>query len=374
MSRKIVVVGGGYGGTEVIRQLINRGVRNIEIELISNKRNFENTIGGVEIISEKVKPDELRYDLTELSSYWNFSLTIDSVESVDLNRKVVKTENKEKDYDALIVAIGSEPNFFNIGGTDLALTAYSLSDFGVINERLKQLNRDSPNVVIVGAGFVGLEVAAEVLDLFKAMKKDVKVTVVEKMNSVLPAYNNDIAKKIAFEHFTSRGVKIILGKGVKQIEKEKVVLEDENPIETDLTIWTAGIKSSRTASKIVGASLYRGYIEVDEKLLITGAKDSFAMGDVAFVKINGKDAQKMAGEALEQGKTVAKNISLIANGQKPNFSHVINYTTDFPKVLLSMGKGKAMLIFGSQYVSTGATEYFLKKRVDVDEIMGRFPQ
>jgi len=374
MSRKIVVVGGGYGGTEVIRQLINRGVRNVEIELISNKRNFENTIGGVEIISEKMRADELIYDLKELSSYWNFSLTIGSVEGIDLNRKGVKIENKEKDYDVLIVAIGSEPNFFNISGTDLALTAYSLSDFGIINERLKQLNRDSPDVVIVGAGFVGLEVAAEVLDLSKAMKKDVKVTVVEKMKSVLSAYNNDLAKKIAFEQFTSRGAKIILGKGVKQIEKEKVVLEDGSAIEADLTIWTAGIKSSGTASKIVGASLYKGYVKVDEKLLIKGTEDSFAVGDVAFVKINGKEAQKMAAEALEQGKTVAKNIGLIAKRQKPNFSHFINYTTDFPKVLLSMGEGKAMLIFGPQYVSTGATEYFLKKRVDVEEIMGRFPQ
>ena len=291
-----------------------------------------------------------------------------------MNRKVVKIENKEKDYDVLIVAMGSEPDFFNVSGTDLALTAYSLSDFGIINERLKQLNRDSPNVVIVGAGFVGLEVAAEVLDLFKSMRKDVKVTVVEKTNSVLPAYNNDPAKKIAFEQFTSRGTKIMLGKEVKQIEKEEVVLEDEKAIEADLTIWTAGIKSSGTASKIVGASLHKGYVKVDEKLLIKGTEDSFAIGDVAYVKINGKEAQKMAAEALEQGKTVAKNIGLIAKSQKPNFNHFINYTTDFPKILLSMGEGKAMLIFGPQYVSTGPTEYFLKKRVDVEEIMGRFPQ
>lgn len=226
----------------------------------------------MEIVSEKMKAEELRYDLKELSSYWNFRLTIGSVEYIDLNRKVVKIENKEKDYDVLVVAIGSEPNFFNISGTDLALTAYSLSDFGIINERLKRLNRDSRNVVIAGSGFVGLEVAAEVLDLFKAMKKDVKVTLVEKMNSVIPAYNNDLARKIAFEQFTARGVKIILGKGAKHIEKEKVSLEDGNTIETDLTTWTAGIKSSRTASKIFGASLYKGYIEVDEKLLIKGEK------------------------------------------------------------------------------------------------------
>jgi len=371
---KVVVVGGGYGGTEVIRQLMLRGVRNIEIELISNRTHFENIIIGTEIISEKMKGEELKYGLKELSTYWNFALTNGNVENIDLNEKKVKVDNKEKDYDILVIATGSQPNFFNVGGANLAFTAYSLQSFKTMNEKLRQLNLENPNIVIAGAGFVGLEVAAETLDLFKTINKKVNVTLVEKMNSVIPAYNNESAKKIAFEHFTSKGVKIILGKGVKQIEKEKLILDDGRNIETDLTIWTAGITSSKVASKTVGAEIYRGYISVDESLLIKGKEDSFAIGDLSHVKIHEKEAMKMAGEALEQAKTVAKNIRLIANGEKPSISHIINYPTDFPKVLLSLGQGKAMLIFGPQYVSIGATEYFLKRRIDVDEIMGRFPQ
>jgi len=371
---KLIVVGGGYGGTEVIRQLILRGVKSLEIELISNKGYFENTIGGTEIISEKVKIEELRYDLKELSAYWNFELTIGNVENIDLNEKKVKVDNKEKDYDMLFIAAGSESNFYHVSGAELAFEAYNLSGFKTINERLKHLASSNANVTVAGAGFVGLEIVAEILDFFKAMNKKVNVTVVEKMNSVMPAYNNELARKIVFEAFASRGVKILLGNGVKQIEKEKVILEDGNIIETDLTIWTAGIKSSEVSSKIVGAQLNRGYVEVDERLLIKGKEDSFAIGDISFVKINQKEAAKMAGEALEQAKTAAKNISLIVKGQKPSVSHAVHYSTDFPTVLLSIGEGKAMLIFGPQYVSTGAAEYFLKKRIDFDEIMGRFPQ
>jgi len=371
---KLVVVGGGYGGTEVIRQLILRGVKGLEIELISNKGYFENTIGGTEIISEKVKIEELRYDLKELSAYWDFELTIGNVTNIDLDEKKVKVENKEKDYDILVIAAGSGSNFYNVNGAELAFDAYNLSGFKIINERLKHLDSNSANVTVVGAGFVGLEAAGETLDFFKAMNRKVNVTLVEKMNSVMPTYNNELARKIAFEHFASRGVKIILGNGVKQIEKERAVLEDGNSVESDLTIWTAGIKSSEVASKIVGANLYRGYVEVDERLLIKGKEDSFAIGDISFVKINQKEAAKMAGEALEQAKTVAKNISLIANSQKPSVSHTVHYSTDFPTALLSLGEGKAMLIFGPQYVSVGAAEYFLKKRIDFDEMMERFPQ
>ncbi len=206
------------------------------------------------------------------------------------------------------------------------------------------------------------------------MNKKVRVTIIEKMKTLTPTYYNEVAQKIAFEHFTSRGVNIIFGKGVKQIEKDKIVFEDGSSVDTNLTIWTAGIKSSEVASKIVGAELFKGYVEVDERLLIEGREDSFALGDISYVKNGGKEAAKMAGEALEQAKTAVKNISLITNGKKPSVNHTINYTTDFPKVLLSVGEGKVMLIIGPQYVSIGATEYFFKKRIDVDEIMGRFPQ
>lgn len=372
--KKMVVVGGGYGGTEVIRQLILRGVRNVQIELVSDKTHFENTIGCAELISEKVKQEELKYDLKELSNYWNFELTIGNVEKIDLNKKIVKTENKEKDYDILVLATGSEPNFFNVSGAKSAHPAYHLPDFLDINEEVKKSNLDTPNIVVAGGGFVGLEVAAEMLDLFKAIKKRVNLTVVEKMNWLLPAYNNPSARKIAQEEFASRGVKIRLGSGIKAVEKEKVILEDGSNIESDLTIWTAGVKGRIVSSQITGGNLYKGCIEVDDRLLIKGSEDAFAIGDVAYVRVNEKEATKMAGEALEQAKTAAKNVSLIADDQKARISHVPIYTTDYPKALLSMGEGKAMLIFGPDYVSTGYTEYFLKKRIDFQEMMERFPQ
>jgi len=409
MNKKIVVIGGGYAGTEVIRQLMRKGLRNIEIELISNKRYFENIVGSTEIISEKIKAEELTYDLEELSNYWDFELTIGNVENIDLIRKKVKIGRKEKDYDVLVVATGAESNFSNIRGSNLALPAYNLSDFRIIKNKLKLLNKDYPNIVIVGAGFVGLQTAAEILDLFKIMDKKVKITVVEKMNSILPLYNNNLARRLAFEQLSSRGVKFILGNGVKRIEKGKCFLEDGSNLEADLTIWSAGIKSSKITSKIVGANLHEGFIEVDEKLLIKGRDNAFAIGDAAFVQINGKVAQKMAAEALEQAETLAKNIILSANGQKPRFNHIINYPTDLPKAFLSLGERKAILIgsklllgsvrsfprlikqvlrlpgakrvrnifskvmAGPQVASMGTAEYLLKKRI-IEEIMERFPE
>ncbi|MGQ9479010.1 MAG: FAD-dependent oxidoreductase [Thermoproteota archaeon] len=165
-----------------------------------------------------------------------------------------------------------------------------------------------------------------------------------------------------------------LGKGVARIAEDRVLLEDGSSIESDLTIWTGGVKGSDLASRIVGARINMGYIEVDERLLIRGGQDAFAVGDVAFVSIGGKVAQKMAGEALEQAVTVARNIGLILKGEVPRVEHTINYPVDYPKVLLSLGEGRALLIYGPQYASLGSTEYFLKRRIDLDEMMSRFPK
>jgi NADH dehydrogenase FAD-containing subunit len=71
--KRILIIGGGYSGTEVIRQLVLRGVRGIEVELVSVRRYFENTIAGTEVISEKLKAEDLRYDLQLLSDYWGFA-------------------------------------------------------------------------------------------------------------------------------------------------------------------------------------------------------------------------------------------------------------------------------------------------------------
>ena len=372
--KRILIIGGGYSGTEIIRQLVLRGVRGIEVELISVGRYFENTIAGTEVISEKLRAEDLRYDLQLLSDYWGFSLTAGRVTKITLDEKVVKLENGEREYDVLVVASGSVPNFYDVKGFDLALPSYRLSDFEQINRSLKRLNNDRPRVIIVGAGYVGLEVAAEIMDFFKSSGRKAEVIVVEKTGHVLPGFNNEAARRMTLEAMSSRGIGFNFGKGVKRIAEGKVVLEDGSELQSDLTIWSGGVKGSELALNTIGASLHNSYIHVDEKLLIKGRLDAFAIGDAAYVETGGSVAQKMAGEALEQAVTTARNIISIIGGQKPSVEHKINYSVDFPKVLLSLGEGKALLIFGPHYASLGSTEYFLKRRIDVEEMMGRFPR
>ncbi|MGB9727740.1 MAG: NAD(P)/FAD-dependent oxidoreductase [Nitrososphaeria archaeon] len=373
MNKRLAVIGGGYAGVEVLRQLLLRGVKSVEASLFTNKRWFENTIGGPELISGKVKVDELKYDLKTLSSFWNFELHVGTVGLVDLVNKFIKFDGKTFDYDIIVLASGSQPNFYNVIGHENVFTAYSLEDFMKISEMVSDLD-DGSNIVVVGAGFVGLEVVGELLDALKFYGKRASISVVELANSILSTYPNEMARGIAFDYFSKKGVKFVLGQSVKLLQRDKVVFANNNSIESDLTLWAAGIKSSNLSSYVRGAELFEGYIKVDERLIVEGSENAFSIGDMAFVEINGRRAQKMAGEALEQAKTVAKNIEFIVAGKAASVNHEIKFSVDFPQALLSVGDGKAMLIFGQDYASLGNVEYFLKKRIDFDEIMERFPK
>lgn len=373
MNKRLAVIGGGYAGVEVLRQLLLRGVKSVDASLFTNKSWFENTIGGPELISGKVKVDELKYDLKMLSSFWNFELHVGTVELVDLFDKFIKFDGKTFDYDIIVLASGSQPNFYNVIGSENVFTAYSLEDFMKINRIVSNLD-DGSNIVVVGAGFVGLEVVGELLDALKFYGKRASISVVELANSILSTYPNEMARGIAFDYFSKKGVKFILGQSVKILQRDKVVFANNNSVESDLTIWSAGIKCSNLSSYVRGAELFEGFIKVDERLMVKGSENAFSIGDMAFVEINGRRAQKMAGEALEQAKTVAKNIAFIVAGKTATVNHEIKFSVDFPQALLSVGDEKAILIFGQDYASLGNVEYFLKKRIDFDEIMERFPK
>jgi len=372
LTKKIAVVGGGYGGIELIRQLLNRGIRNVEVELFSSRRWFENTIGGPELLSERAELEGLRYSLEELSRFWNFKLHVKEVRSVDLEDRLVYFDGGALEYDVVALASGSQTNFYDVEGALNALPAYNLEDFVKINRSVKALG-DGANIVVVGAGFVGLEVVGSLLDLLESNGKRAKIQVVELASSVLSAYPNELARSIAFEYFSKKGVRFLLGQRVKALERDRVVLANRNVVQADAIIWAAGVRSSSLAFNVRGAKLYNGYIKVDEMLLVEGREDAFALGDVAHVDVEGRLAQKMAGEALEQARTVAKNMSLIVEGGRADVRHKVSFPVDFPQALLSVGGGKAILVYGQNYASIGEVEYFLKKRIDFDEIMERFP-
>ncbi len=206
-------------------------------------------------------------------------ILIDKVNRIDPKSKKVFTESgKDFEYDKLVIATGSMPIVPRLPGVDLKNVMTVPKDANEI-KKLKDALTNVKHVVIVGAGFIGMEVSDEI------HKTGKDVTIVEALDRVLPvAFDPEFseeARKImdkeGIKVKTSSKVKEIVGKDVVQ----GVVLESGERVDADLVILSIGYRADSTLAKDAGLSIgISGGIWTDEYLR-TSVNDIFAIGDCA---------------------------------------------------------------------------------------------
>ncbi|HMA75895.1 MAG TPA: FAD-dependent oxidoreductase [Candidatus Krumholzibacteriaceae bacterium] len=203
---------------------------------------------------------------------------IDEVVSVDTENKSVKTSRgKEVGYNKLVFATGSTPVIPPIEGAE-ADGVYSIpKDYEYIKKVQPEL-KGSKNLVVIGAGFIGMEMSDE-------LRKEVeKVTLVEALDGVLPlAFDKDVSDYAA-KAMSDNGIDIRTSSRVKRILNENgkvsgVELDDSTVIEADAVILSIGYKANARLAMEAGLHMgITGGIWVDEYMR-TSVKDVFAAGD-----------------------------------------------------------------------------------------------
>lgn len=205
---------------------------------------------------------------------------IGEVTMINKDDKTVDLAGGEKiQYDKLVIATGSiplKPKWLKGGDRK---NVFVIPKEKVYLDEMKTNLEKARNVVVIGAGFIGVEFSDELT------KRGYKVTLVEKLPDILMlAFDRELSKKIE-ELLRTRGINIITGNGIKEIsgsEKvESVILENGDTIEADAVILTVGYKPNvelaRKADIYVDES---GFIAVDEYMR-THVRDIFAVGDCA---------------------------------------------------------------------------------------------
>jgi NADH dehydrogenase FAD-containing subunit len=195
--------------------------------------------------------------------------------------------------------------------------------------------------VIVGGGATGVELAAEMSDYFyktfskfypKEIISKVKIILIEKENELTPQFSPKL-RKIALEVLKKKNIEVILEKGVKEVGKDFIKLDDETIIKTKTVIWTAGVKPN--LPEIIGnvEKDSKGRLIANEYLQVKNYDNVFSIGDVCCFIQNQKPLPQLAQVAVRQAKTVAKNIlNLIKN--KPLEKFVYRHQGD----LISLGR------------------------------------
>lgn len=314
---KVVIVGGVAGGATAATR-IRRLDEHAEIIIFerSGYISYANCglpyyIGGV--IED---PEELTLQTPES---FNTRFRIDvrvkhEVIDIDAQRKTVRVRNLdngeefEESYDKLILSPGAKPTRPNLPGidNDLLFSLRTVEDTFRIRQFVEE--KKPKTAVMIGGGFIGLEVAENLCEL------GIDVTVVQRGNQVMKTLDYDMAS-IIHSKLRSSGINLKLNADVIGFEKTEtglnVLLKDDKSIQADMVLLAIGVSPENTLAKKAGLELgLKGAVVVNDKME-TSVTDIYAVGDAVQVKhtVTGNDAViSLAGPANKQGRIAADNI------------------------------------------------------------------
>jgi NADH dehydrogenase len=275
--KHVVIVGGGFAGLSCARKLA--GSLHVRVTLIdkNNYQQFQPLL--YQVASAMLSPSNAAFSLRGvLGRHPNVDVKMAEVTSADLKMRTVKTsDGKCYEGDFLVLACGSQVNFFGTPGADkYAYPLYSLRDAELLRSRVLMLLESADRnpslvdqgvltIVVVGAGPTGTEMAGALGDLKRMVLAEVyrdldvskiKIILVDTAGSVLNAFSEK-SRAYATRALQQRGVELLLGVGVKEVQHDHVLLSNGNKILTRTTIWAGGLKAA-SLSGSVGIQTGRG--------------------------------------------------------------------------------------------------------------------
>ena len=310
---RIIIIGGSAGGASVAARLrrLNENAHIIIFEK-STALSFA-TCGSPYYLGNVITDRERLFvvDQEEFSSILNVDVRLNSkVICINRQKKTIVVNDyaknfiSEEAYDKLVLAPGGVPKRLQIPGERLS-HVFTLRNAGD-TDAIKHFISNSPGkkAVVVGAGFVGMEVADNLRNI------GLGVTVVDASDQVLNTWDKEVAN-VVHSHVLTKGVHIILNSKISAINTTTVQLGDGQEIEADIVILALGVVPNTWLAKTSGITLgEHGGIRVNEGM-VTNDEHIYALGDA--VEVRHKLTQAMtinplAGVAHKQARIVADNI------------------------------------------------------------------
>ncbi len=314
---KIVIIGGVAGGATAAARIRRRN-EHAEIIVFEKSGYISYANCGLpyyigDVITD---PEELTLQTPE-SFFRRFRIHMKihhEVVSIHPDRKTVSVKNLEtgeafeESYDKLILSPGAKPAQPRLPGVgmDQLFTLRTVEDTFRIKEYITKNHPKS--VVLVGGGFIGLELAENLREL------GMEVTIVQRPRQLMTPFDPDMASMIHSE-MRRHGIKLLLGytvEGFREKDHEAEVLLKDNPsLRADMVILAIGVTPDTALAKEAGLELgIKGSIVVNDRME-TSVPDIYAAGDAVQVKhyVTGEDTLlSLAGPANKQGRIIADHI------------------------------------------------------------------
>jgi NADH dehydrogenase len=334
---RVVIVGGGFAGLKLARKLSKD---NFQVVLFDRNNYHQFQPLFYQVATAGLEPSAIAFPLRKIfQSTQHLHVRIGNVDRIDPQDKIIYTNLGSLSYDYLVLAIGADTNYFgNEQIRQNAIPMKSLSEAlalrntllanyeAALNEPDPEVVRGLLNVVIVGAGPTGVELAGAIAEMKKfVLPKDypeldfsqMKVFLLEGASHVLPGYSDEASNK-AEEYLKDLGVDIRLDTMVVDYDGKTVHLKDETTLSSQNVIWAAGIKANEIPGLPEDAYGKARRLVVDRNNRVRGQKYIFSLGDQAYMETEDypKGHPQVAQVALQQADLLAKNLPKLAQGEK----------------------------------------------------------
>jgi len=327
---RIVIIGGGFGGVSLAKKLSKKEVQVVLLDK-NNYHTFQPLL--YQVSTGGLEPDSIAYPLRKvLIGYNNFYFRLAEVDNVDSQKKKINTNIGDLSYDYLVVATGSETNFF--GNEEIEKNAMAMKSIpqslnlrSLILENFEQAlltddyhERDAlMNFVIVGGGPTGVELSGALAEIKKGiLPKDypdldtrrAQINIVQGGDCLLPGFSAQASKK-AEDFLEELGVQVWKGVRVTGYNGKTVTTKTDLVFETATVVWAAGVKGAGIKGLDATDILAGGNrINVNEFNQVKGHPDIFAIGDIACMvtEDNPRGHPMVAQPAIQQGKLLGENL------------------------------------------------------------------
>ena len=338
-KKRIVIVGGGLGGLELAFKLVDDDYQVVLVDK-NNYHQFPPLI--YQVASGGLEPSSISFPFRRLfQGKKDFFFRMAKVESVNTDKKTIKTTVGEIDYDYLVLAFGAKTNFF--GNKDIEATTLPMKSVSeamrlrntILRNLELALTEEDParkqalmNIVVVGGGASGVEIAGAVAEMKKNIiardypdldSSQMHIYLVNAVDRLLSAMD-PVSSKRAERDLKELHVHIRQPQFATEYKDGILKTSAGLEIPTQTVIWVSGICANTIEGFPAESIGHAGRLLTDRFCRVKGVEDVYAIGDVSLVEGDEEyplGHPQLAQVAMQQAKTVAKNFKAMLKGKEP---------------------------------------------------------
>ncbi|ASC73556.1 NADH dehydrogenase family protein [Halomicronema hongdechloris C2206] len=351
---KIVIVGAGFGGFQAAQSLAGAAA---EVLLIDRHDYHTFTPLLYQVATGQIEPALVTYPVrTKLRPLANVTFLQATVESVDMDHRLIASDDGLIPYDYLVLATGTRPSYHGIpGAREYAFGLKSLADAIALRHHLHQCYRQAwlteashqrqrlLTFVVVGGGATGVELAGALAEqmggpwprAFPDLAQLGQILLIQSGPRLLPEFSRSLGD-YAHDRLHGLAVEVWLNTRVVSVDATGVQLSDGSFLETATVIWAAGLEAAQPTYWPSPALGGNGKLRVCPTLQLLDYPNVYGIGDVATIDHPRYSLAGVAPEALQQGVTVARSLRRQLSHRPP---HRFRYRSKGRLAIIGGGSG-----------------------------------